>query len=95
MTQGIPPPVVETQTPYNTEYRYGIQWMSDTYGSINLKIDNVLLPLVLLKAKAILSLREGKVLPATTTENMLLQMINKYNMNEELIQKSQPTVFGD
>lgn len=77
-------PVVP-RTPFETEYRYDIQWMIDTYGINNLDMDNLLAFMSVPLAKANFLRDAGSVSSESTIKDWVTRVINLYNSNNATI----------
>jgi len=89
------PPVSQGTTPYETEYRYDIQWMIDTYEVDNLSIDNFLATLIIPKALALYYSDRDMIGESSNLDSWVTKMINLYNKNKEIIGGESLSSLGD
>jgi len=83
-----------SDTEYNTEYRYDIQWMIDTYGIENIEIDDLLCWFIILKTLSLFHMENGDPGESKLFNDYLMEVINLYNTNDNLFKHSKPTIHG-
>lgn len=80
-------------TPYETEYRYDIQWMRDTYGEYCV-VDDMIGFLSLLMALSIYFRDNGQINLESQYKKLCYDYINMYNSNQRTFNDNNLETIG-
>ncbi len=92
MFEDIPPSEV-SNTPYDMEYRYDIQWMYNTY-STGCSVDEFLGWIMLLRAKSIYFGKIGQLNKEAQFKKYAYDLINMRNSSEDSIKSNNMETIG-